>query len=173
MEYPILGTEPLPVEFANTLYGGVDCLSTPELAAGWFAEIALAALAAGCARALRDAEHGLLDARSKGLPLDEAQVETVNAHAAAAPTALRLEPAGDGWESRWAETATGPAAVLGRIATCAVELLAGGAPLRRCAAPDCGVLFVPQHARRRFCHPTCSGRTRQARYHRRRTEDPA
>lgn len=173
MEYPILGTEPLPVEFANTRYGGFDYLGTPELADGWFAEVGMAAPDPAAARELRDAVHRLLTATADGAALDPAAVETVNAFAAAAPTALALAGAGREWRARWVDAATGPAAVLGRIATCAVELLGGGPDLRRCAAPDCRVLFVPAHARRRFCHSSCSGRVRQARYYRRHLKDPA
>ena len=166
MEYPILGTEPLPVEFANTLYGGFDCLGTDELAAGWFAAMELGVVDAGRARVLRDAVFRLLAASADGQRWDRDAVAAVNGFAAEGPTALQLGEAG---EARWVETTTGSAAVLGRIATCSIELLAGGAPLRRCAAPDCRILFVPQHARRRFCHASCSGRMRQARYYRRQT----
>ena len=164
MEYPILGSEPLPVEFANTLYGEFDCLGTPELAAGWFAAMELEAPEPGRARELRDAIHRLLTEQRE---LDPDAVETLNAFAAEAPSVLRLD------SDRGARWVTTTSAVLGRIATCAIELLAGGVVPRRCGAPDCDVLFVAQHGRRRFCHPSCSGRMRQARYYRRHLKDPA
>ncbi|WP_086824515.1 ABATE domain-containing protein [Allokutzneria sp. NRRL B-24872] len=162
MEYPILGTEPLPVEFANTLYGDFDCLGTPALAAGWFAEMGLEVADAGRARELRDAVRQLLSEEG-----DAGAVDVLNAFAAEAPSVLRLE--GDR-KARWVSTTD---SVLGRIATCAIELLVDGVVPRRCGAPDCGLMFVAQHARRRFCHPTCSGRTRQARYYRRQNEEQA
>ena len=168
MEYPILGTEPLPVEFANTLYGDFDCLGTPDLAAGWFAEMSLAPCDPTQARSLRNAVFALLSARAAGEELRAEAVEVVNAFAATSPTTLRLTGAGRTWSAAWVPV--GPEVPLGRIATCAVELLTDGRELRRCAAPDCGLLFAPHHARRRFCHPTCSGRTRQSRYHRRNLE---
>ncbi|MCP3805115.1 CGNR zinc finger domain-containing protein [Allokutzneria sp. A3M-2-11 16] len=164
MEYPILGTEPLPVEFANTLYGGLDCLGTPELAAGWFAAMELEAAEPDRARELRDAVYRLLTEQSE---LDPDAVQTLNAFAAEVPSVLRLDSDG---KARWVTTTS---AVLGRIATCAIELLVDGVVPRRCAAPDCGVLFVAQHGRRRFCHPSCSGRMRQARYYRRHLKEQA
>jgi predicted RNA-binding Zn ribbon-like protein len=168
VEYPILGTEPLPVEFANTLYGDLDCLGTPELASGWFTEMSLGPCDPARARSLRDAVFTLFSAWAAGEELDPGAAEVVNAFAATSPTTLRLTGSGRTWSATW--TPVGPEVPLGRIATCAVELLADARELRRCAAPDCGLLFAPHHARRRFCHPSCSGRTRQSRYYRRNLE---
>ncbi|MGW5053844.1 ABATE domain-containing protein [Actinokineospora sp. NPDC004072] len=161
MELPILGTEPVPVEFANTLHDG-DHLGTPELANRWFAAMALPPAEPAPARALRDAVRTLLTS-APSAPLDAAAVAVVNA--CAAPGVLRL---GVDRSARWVGTASGSAAVLGGIAAGAIELLAGRARVLPCPAPGCGLLFLQRHARRRFCHPACGHRDRQARYYRRR-----
>ncbi|MGX7823541.1 CGNR zinc finger domain-containing protein [Actinokineospora sp. 24-640] len=180
VEFPILGTEPLPVEFANTLYGSGDTLTdflrTPEWTSLWFAEATPdpPPVSDARARALRDCVHRLLTAKADAHPLNPATVATLNTFAAAAPTTLALHQDGAGdWSPTWTDTVTGEPALLGRIATCAIELLTGAdaTNLRRCPAPDCGLLFVKNHSRRRFCHPSCGHRDRQARYYRRHSRD--
>jgi predicted RNA-binding Zn ribbon-like protein len=112
----------------------------------------------------------LLSAVIGGRTPDKVTVDQVNGFAAAAPTHLRLDWAADGAPvSRWHDTTTGSTAVLGRIATCCIELLAGlqAGALRRREGPGCSLLFVKNHARRRWCHPSCGHRDRQARYYRR------
>jgi predicted RNA-binding Zn ribbon-like protein len=174
-EFPILGTEPLAVELANTLYGDLDYLRTAGWIDRWFAlacpdEKLAMGRAADRVRALRDCVHGLLSAAVDDRRPDARLVERVNAFAAAAPTHLRLDwPVGGPPASRWQDTAEGGTAVLGRIATCCIELLAGpqAGGVRRCQTPDCPLIFVKSHARRRWCHPSCAHRDRQARYYRR------
>jgi predicted RNA-binding Zn ribbon-like protein len=183
-ELPILGTEPLAVELANTLYdsGGeqTDFLRTARWIDQWFAlvsgEHGLATPSAAMGRdarrlrILRDSIYCLLSAVIDGRTPDQAAVDQVNGFAAAAPTRLRLDWAADGAPvSRWFDTTTGSTAVLGRIATCCIELLAGpqAGALRRCEGPGCSLLFVKNHSRRRWCHPSCGHRDRQARYYRR------
>jgi predicted RNA-binding Zn ribbon-like protein len=122
-------------------------------------------------RALRDRVRELVTAVVDDRPPDPAAVAGLNAAARAAPTTVELHWAPDGTRTRReVEHAHGSSAVLGRIAASAVELLAGATAgeLRRCAAPDCWMLFVRTHPRRRWCHPSCGHRDRQARYYRRR-----
>ncbi|MGC5009824.1 CGNR zinc finger domain-containing protein [Streptosporangium sp. DT93] len=182
-DFPILGTEPLAVELANTLYGSgnerIDFLRTARWIDEWFASVstehgvtAPAAMGrdAGRVRTLRDCVHSLLSAAVDGRTPDEASVERVNDFAASAPTHLRLDWTGaQGPVSRWRDTTTGSTAVLGRIATCCIELLAGpeAGRVRRCQGPGCSMFFVKSHPRRRWCHPSCGHRDRQARYYRR------
>jgi predicted RNA-binding Zn ribbon-like protein len=179
-EFPILGTEPIAVEFANTRYddGRTDFLRTARLVDQWFAAIAddtaaparHAAAEAAAARALRDHVHALFAAAAAGDVPEPAAVAGVNRCAAASPPALALDWARDGTRrARWTETATGAAAALARIATNAVELLTtpDAGTLARCTGPGCSMLFVRTHARRRFCHSSCGHRDRQARYYRR------
>lgn len=177
VDYPVLDTEPIAVEFANTAYGvgadRTDFLETAELIGGWFALVAPGATPPrelGRVRALRDAVRAVLSAAVDGAAPDPAAVDTVNAAAAAAPTVLRLEWATAGPPTaRRSGTAEGSTATLGRIAIDCVELVTDpySTMLQSCASPDCSMLFVRRHRRRRFCHPTCGQRGRQARYYRR------
>ncbi|MEU4829432.1 ABATE domain-containing protein [Streptosporangium sp. NPDC023615] len=182
-ELPILGTEPLAVELANTLYGSgeerIDFLRTARRIDEWFASVsaehgvtAPAAMGrdAERVRTLRDCVHSLLSAAVDERTPDEASVERLNGFAAAAPTHLRLDWTGAGGPvSRWRDTTVGGTAVLGRIATCCIELLTGpeAGKVRRCQGPGCSLIFMKSHPRRRWCHPSCGHRDRQARYHRR------
>ncbi|MQY08765.1 CGNR zinc finger domain-containing protein [Actinomadura macrotermitis] len=178
VEFPILGTEPLSVEFANTLYGlgdPVDYLRVPEWIDLWFAETGHRANGAmgedgERIRALRDAVHAVLSAAVEARPAESGAVQCLNEFAAAAPTVLRLDWAAGAPVSRWMDTVRGPDAVLGRIATCCIELLTGprAERLRRCPGPGCSMFFVKNHPRRRWCDPSCGHRDRQARYYRRR-----
>jgi predicted RNA-binding Zn ribbon-like protein len=183
-EFPFLGTEPVAVEFANTAYGvdarTVDFLGTAHLIEQWFALVepvhGIAARPPTMGgngprvRALRDAVRAVLSAAADGGVPDAAALGKVNAAAAAAPTFVCLE-----WVSEnppaahQLDTTDGVTAVLGRIATCCIQLVADphGRVLRRCEGPDCSLLFVRHHRRRRFCHPSCAHRDRQARYYRR------
>ncbi len=167
-EFPILGTEPIAVEFANTRYGD-DFLRTDRLVDEWFAEVGRPArdLDPARARVLRDHVHALFEAVVAGSRPAAAIVAEVNGFVAAAPPALALDWAPDGTRrAGWVDAGAGGAAVLARIATDAVEVLTG-AGLARCAGPGCPLFFVRATARRRFCHPSCGHRDRQARYYRR------
>ncbi|MET9242663.1 ABATE domain-containing protein [Nonomuraea sp. NPDC003709] len=184
VEFPILGTEPLAVELANTLYGAgearIDFLPDARRVGEWFARVSErhgVAVPMGPhaarVRMLRDCVHALLSAAVEGRVPDAAPVRRVNDFTAAAPTYLWLDWSGGAPASRWASTVTGtvagPAAVLGSIATCCVELLTGPQAdrVRRCQGPGCSLFFVQNHPRRRWCHPSCGHRDRQARYYRR------
>ena len=59
---------------------------------------------------------------------------------------------------------SGAAARLAEIAAETVDLLTGpgASRLRRCAAPDGGILVVEQHSRRRSCHAGRDHRDLQA-----------
>lgn len=67
----------------------------------------------------------------------------------------------------------GVEALLGLVASDCIDLVRSGmaGDVRRCDAPTCGLRFVADHHRRRFCRPECSHRARQAAYHRRRLDD--
>ncbi len=173
VELPLLGTEPLVVEFANTLYGDEDFLGTAELATLWFtAARAHPARDRAAAVALRDSIHSLFAATVTGARPPAAAIMHVNAVAARAPTSPQMV-----WQSTGRlvadsrrGTATGDAALFGGLAAACIELLTGGQArlLRRCEGPDCCLFFVQHHPRRRYCHESCAHRDRQARYYRRR-----
>jgi predicted RNA-binding Zn ribbon-like protein len=181
-DLPLIG-EPLAVELANTLYGDgrdrIDFLATPRLITRWFthAEAAprlparLARHDVELLRDLRDATHTLIGRTVDRLPPPPAAVEALNRHAARAPRTLRLDLAGGGLRIGSSSTVRGIDAVLGLLAHEAITLLGGpdAARLRRCDHPDCTMAFVQQHRRRRWCHPSCGHRTRQASYYRRKS----
>lgn len=176
-ELPILGTEPLVVEFANTLYGDEDFLGTPELAGSWFTAAGVRpARDTAAARALRDSVHALFTATIDAAALPETAIAYVNTAAARAPTSPQLvrRPAGDLAADRRG-AARGDAALLGGLAGACIELLTDDRArlLRRCAGPGCCLFFVQHHKRRRYCHESCAHRDRQARYYRRRSPDAA
>lgn len=172
VELPILGTEPLVVEFANTLHGDEDFLGTADLAGLWFAAAGTRpARDTAAARALRDGVHALFTAAVTATAPPDVAIAQVNAAAAQAPTYQHLVRQPDGVlvaDSRG--TATDDAALLGGLATACIELLTDGQArlLRRCETPDCCLFFVQHHPRRRYCHESCAHRDRQARYYRRR-----
>lgn len=171
-ELPILGTEPLVVEFANTRYGELDFLGPAELAALWFTTVGLPpAHDPAASRALRDSIHALFTATVRAAAPPATAIARVNAAAARAPTSPQFvrHPTGALGVGRRG-TATGDAALLGDLATACIELLTDDRArlLRRCAGPECCLFFVQHHPRRRYCHESCAHRDRQARYYRRR-----
>ncbi|MDF2710799.1 MAG: hypothetical protein K0R62_6451 [Nonomuraea muscovyensis] len=182
--FPILGTEPPVVEFANTLYGDgdrrIDFLDTAARIEEWFALVPLdggVTAPAGVmgrhgerVRAARDCVRALLCAAADGRGPGRAAVERLNDLAAAAPTYPRLEwTPGAAPAVRRLDTVAGAPALLGSLASGCAELLAGPEPVavRRCPGPGCSMLFVRGHPRRRWCHPSCGHRDRQARFYRR------
>lgn len=168
IEYPLLG-EPPSMELANTDYGdgAFDFLGTEELVAGWLDAMGIDDRpASDVLRGLRDAAHGLFASVADELPPEPRHIEIVNRHARGARSAPQLQW-DHGWRSEVRTEGSCGEATLRALAEDAIALLGDGAAIRRCAAPDCTMLFVRQHHLRRFCHPTCSGRTRQAAYVRR------
>jgi predicted RNA-binding Zn ribbon-like protein len=174
VELPLLGTEPLVVEFANTRYGDEDFLGTTQLATLWFTTAgAPPARDTAAAKELRDSIHTLFTATVTGATPPAAAIMHVNATAAGAPSSPQMARQSTGAlvaDCRRG-TATGDAALLGGLATACIELLVSDQTrlLRRCEGPDCCLFFVQHHPRRRYCHESCAHRDRQARYYRRRT----
>jgi predicted RNA-binding Zn ribbon-like protein len=171
VELPILGTEPLVVEFANTLYSDEDFLGTTELAARWFTTAGTQPVRdTAAARALRNDIHTLFTATVTAAAAPATAVAHINATAAQAPTYRQLVRQPDGTlVADRRDTVTGDAALLGNLAIACIELLtdARARLLRRCEGPDCCLFFVQHHPRRRYCHESCAHRDRQARYYRR------
>jgi len=169
-DFPILD-EPPGVELANTLYGSgrdaVDFLSNPRHAAAWASLVAGAAQVGSVTRLreLRAAVRALLSASANGRPLGRRAIAIVNRYAAAgcAAVALRLDAQG---RATARVQFRGQAPLCARLATSCVEVLAGPYPISRCQGDGCGLFFVQQHGRRRFCHESCSHRARQQRYRR-------
>ena len=123
-------------------------------------------------RRLRTALRDLFDAHLEGRRPRPGSLDDVNAVAAAVPTSLRLA-ADDGAyreEVRWHAEHGGNAA-LAATARGAIELMADPhrlARLRRCANPNCSMLFLAETTRRQWCTPNiCGNRTRVARHYQR------
>ena len=154
-----------------------DLIADQATAAAWWG-LQASRLPAGpppdltATRRLRTAIRDLFDAHLEQRRPDPGSLDDVNAAASAVPTSLRLAASGDGYreEVRW-HTEQGGNAALAATARGAIELLADDrrlARLRRCANPNCSMLFLAETTRRQWCTPNiCGNRTRVARhYHR-------
>lgn len=167
-DLPILG-EPISVELANTWYGAgadaVDFLSVPAVAATWVARVTGAVPVDDVSqlRALRDAVRTLLLASAAGQSLPRRAIAIVNQHAASGRMTPCLRLDADG-APETVVAHSGRGAVRARLAVSCMEVLTGPHPVARCAGEGCGLFFVQQHGRRRFCHDGCSHRLRQQRY---------
>lgn len=184
---PLLG-EPLPVEFANTIFrsrdGHGDGLRSPEHLAGWLTEarprldtplsdqdlLAIGSRELTAGRELRDSLRALLDAVVDQRQPDAGQVATLNRYAHLVMRWQELD-----WDAnpRGRARFDGPAvaAALTEIAQAGVDLFAGPrrAELRICDAPGCVLFFVRDHPRRTWCSNGCGNRVRAARHYRRMT----
>jgi predicted RNA-binding Zn ribbon-like protein len=95
-----------------------------------------------------------------------ASISELNRAAAADPGAPQLI-----WVDRsprvvWAGSDAGGAhGVLASVARDAIAVLASGAVMRQCAAPDCDRLFIPDHGRRIWCSTSCGNRVRGSRHY--------
>jgi predicted RNA-binding Zn ribbon-like protein len=118
------------------------------------------------ARELRDALFLIAADRAHGRPLQPRHLDVVNAAAAGAPLAARIES--DGTRA-WAPGATG-ARLLATVARDAVELFTGpyADRVRECGAGNCFLLFVDtsRPGRRRWCAMEHCGNRQKARAHR-------
>ncbi|MEV4034435.1 CGNR zinc finger domain-containing protein [Streptomyces umbrinus] len=117
-------------------------------------------------RALRGAVFLLAADRVHGRPLQARPLDVVNAAAAGAPLAARVEADG---ARGWAPGATG-ARLLSTIARDAVELFTGpyAERIRECGSHNCALLFVDtsRPGRRRWCAMEHCGNRQKARTHR-------
>jgi predicted RNA-binding Zn ribbon-like protein len=119
---------------------------------------------------LRTAIRDLFDAHLEGRSPRPGSVDDVNAVVAAVPTSLRLSAADGAYreEVRWHTEQSGNAS-LAATARGAIDLLADErrlAKLRRCANPNCSMLFLAETTRRQWCTPNiCGNRTRVARHY--------
>lgn len=179
-DLPLLN-EPLPVELANSWYAGedgeaIDFLGTPALVQLWFATASVAAhlelptplgeAHAADIRGLRDVIRALLEALLAGSAPSGDTTDLANRYAARAPSrpVLRWTPLGFHTERVHAGTLID--ALVTQIATAAIDFVVGSSVsrLRRCAGLGCGMFYVQDHHLRRWCHPSCGHRARQARY---------
>ncbi len=183
---PIIG-ERFPVEFANSryLHAGemIDFLATPELIRLWFERVPAAAgihlpsrITSGLAtdlQDLRDATHHLLHALARPNNSDDVDgnglsIATINRHAASVPSRPQLSwPPGATPEAHMTFSGGQLDVLRAEIASTCIKFVGGPEAklVRCCSGNGCSLLFVQNHHKRRFCHESCSHRTRQARYH--------
>lgn len=117
------------------------------------------------ARQLREAIYRSLDAARSGRMLPSEDLELVNAWARQPGLAPQLD-------ARLSLTWSGPdpaRAALARLASAAVELLAGPelTRVRNCASPTCSLLYIDRSrpGRRRWCSMArCGNRAKTSRY---------
>jgi predicted RNA-binding Zn ribbon-like protein len=180
-EFPVIG-EPLPIEFANSLYESegeaIDFLATPRLMHTWFELVDAGAglpsrlrrVDGDAIRELRNAVRVVFCDLANGTVPDGDAVSVLNLYAARGPWSLQLDVGHDG-SLALSERRGGTIidATLGRLASEAIALAAGssGQLLRQCKGPGCAMLFVKDHHKRRWCDHSCGHRARQAAYYRR------
>lgn len=136
---------------------------------------------AASTRRLRDAIRDLFDAHLERRSPCATSIEDVNAAAAAVPTSVRFVADGSvpgtalRSEVRW-HTEHGGNARLAAIAREVIDLMSDPerlARLRRCANPECSMLFLAENARRQWCTANiCGNRARVARHYQRRRNAP-
>ncbi|MFI5612649.1 CGNR zinc finger domain-containing protein [Amycolatopsis sp. NPDC051903] len=178
-----MGGEPLvALDLADTLAaettpGDGELLASPERGAAWWG-LQLPSLPPSPAPGLvptlrlRTAIRDLLEAHLDGRTPDSASVDEVNAAAASVPTSPRLGSGATALDAhtRW-HTEHGGNVALAAVAREAIELFGDSerlSRLRRCANPDCTMLFLATNRRRRWCAGSvCGNRVRVARHYRR------
>ncbi|MFD9893941.1 CGNR zinc finger domain-containing protein [Amycolatopsis sp. NPDC059027] len=173
------------LDLVNTLrsrhLGGVELLTGQDALAEW---LELAGFTVGAtsvtsghliaARALREAVDKLLLAVAEGEAPRPADVQLINEAAAAAPPLpprLRVE---DGGVRREVPPPPDPvASAFAVLAVDAIELAAGEAAVRICAADDCGLRFCDASPRRtrQWCSMARCGNRAKARAHYARTKN--
>ena len=177
--FPLLG-EPLALDLVNTRahLGGVDVdlldgpraldrwLRAERSRIAWTGHADAADLAAVIA--LRGVLDPLLRAHVARTPGPAAAVRGLNRALAIALPQPRLEWTCGGPRKRAASDGARRATLLRQLAGSALELLTGAdaARVRRCAHPDCILLFVAGNPRRRWCaSSTCGNRVRWPRHY--------
>ena len=177
--FPVGGEPLVALDLADTLMTVLepaeDLLAAPDRSAAWW-ELQSRRLPRSAppeqaaVRRLRAAVRDLLDAHLEGRAPSPTSVEDVNATAASVPSSPRLSFTGGtaSAETRW-HTEYGGNVALAFIAREVIDLFAAPdrlAKLRRCANPDCSMLFLAETARRQWCASNvCGNRVRVARHY--------
>ena len=183
-EFPLTG-EPLVLDLLNTrpqaATGPVDLLATPAGLQAWLTVQAdrLPTFAGGtvvttadlaAVHAVRDHAAAAVERARRGVRPSAASLRALEAIQRAAPAYRRLGWDGAAVTSTLRRTGSLGAGLAADLAESAVDLLTDPAvtTVRECAAPDCVLLFLPAHPRRRWCSAArCGNRARVARYYER------
>ncbi|MEU6739368.1 CGNR zinc finger domain-containing protein [Streptosporangium sandarakinum] len=179
---PLTG-EPLALDLINTCTAVGDLLATPADLRAWLglqadrfgearelvtADLTAADLAA--VRDLRDRAARVLDHVRRGERPPADDLDALNRAQRAAPAVAALTWDGAAVTAVRRRAGTSVDRLTAWLAEAAAELLADPAvtEVRRCAADDCVMLFLPSHPRRRWCSAArCGNRARVARHYRR------
>lgn len=177
---PLVG-EPLALDLVNTRArrpdgGELDLLETSEAFEAWLdaqrdrLTPPSGAVDLDAVRDLREHVASAVDDARRGAQPPARSLRALTAAQRAAPAYRRLRWDGTAVTARPERDGSPTGRLLAELAESASELLADPAvrTIRQCEAPDCRLLFLPAHPRRRWCSPaSCGNRVRVARYYRR------
>ena len=171
---------PLALDLVNTVArppgGQVDLLDSADDLRAWLAaerdrlDITDGQIDLSAVRTLRAHITRAVEAARAGTPPPPGALRAITDAQRNAPAYREL-----GWNGQTITVTTrrpgnATAVLLAQLAEAATTLLASPAIglVRRCEGPDCRMLFLPAHPRRRWCSPaTCGNRARVARYYQR------
>ncbi|WP_188197102.1 CGNR zinc finger domain-containing protein [Nonomuraea sp. SYSU D8015] len=171
--------EPLALDLVNTRARDFDALDAPADFQTWLARQAdrltapaapLTADGLAAVRSLRGHVESALNAVREAVPPPDAAVAAINDAARAAPPYRRLEWRDGVFRAAVRRDGDDLAGLLAQLAEAAADLLTdpGVGRVRACEGPQCRMLFLPAHPRRRWCSPDlCGNRVRVARYYKR------
>jgi len=178
MPEPLIG-EPLALDLLNTRTYDGDLIATPRALGAWLALEAdrldvgihvptVADVAA--VHAVRRHAATAIDRARRGERPAAAALDELTAAQRAAPAIRELRWDGAAVIAEPRRRGTSAARLAAELAEAVAVLLADPAirSVRECEAPDCVMLFLPAHPRRRWCSATrCGNRMRVARYYER------
>ncbi|NEW30577.1 CGNR zinc finger domain-containing protein [Nocardia cyriacigeorgica] len=171
--------EPLALDLLNTRAstrdGEIDALDSVEAFERWLARqadritapssVTTATLTA--VGELREHIRTAVEAARRGDPVPTQALDAVNRAIRTAPAYRILQPDLGVIAGRHGDSL---ARLLAQLAEAAVDLLGDPAvvKVRACEGPQCRMLFLPTHPRRRWCSPAlCGNRARVARHYQR------
>ncbi|MFF4624760.1 CGNR zinc finger domain-containing protein [Nonomuraea jabiensis] len=179
----LLTGEPLALDLVNTRSSDHDALDRAADFDEWLARQSdrltppgapFPAAGLPAVRRLRGHVEAALDAARQAVPPPPDSIAAINEALRLSPPYPRLEARGAVFASVARRDGTDVSRLLTQLAEAAVELLTDPnvGKVRSCEAPDCRMLFLPAHPRRRWCSPTlCGNRIRVARYYQRHKPD--
>ncbi|WP_206641865.1 CGNR zinc finger domain-containing protein [Nonomuraea polychroma] len=171
--------EPLALDLVNTRARDFDALDAAGDFQTWLARQAdrltppsapLTAAGLAAVRRLRGHVESALNAVRDGAVPPDAAIAALNEAARAAPPYRVLEWRDGSFRTGTDRDGDDLARLLAQLAEAAADLLTDSAVgrIRGCEGPDCRMVFLPAHPRRRWCSPDlCGNRVRVARYYQR------